>query len=55
MIQFPLHALSLRANADIGADLASVLLMQVNMRKNARYGYRDTGDFYDRCREYYID
>lgn len=42
-------------SADIGADLTGVLLMQVIMRKNARYGYRDTGYFYDRCREYYTD
>ena len=45
----------LKQLTDIGADLAGVILMQVNMRKHARYGYGDTGYYYRRYREYYTD
>ncbi len=32
---------------DAGADLAGVVLSRVNVRQHARYGYRDSGYYYD--------
>ena len=32
---------------EAGADMAGLVLSRVNVRKHARYGYRDSGYYYD--------
>ena len=53
-------ALALRQIAESGASLAGVVLSMVNVRKNARYGYGDSGYYYGygssrKYRRYYTD
>jgi succinoglycan biosynthesis transport protein ExoP len=32
---------------EAGADMGGIVLSQVNAKKHARYGYRDSGYYYD--------
>ena len=40
---------------DIGANLAGVMLTQVNQKARSRYGYGDYGYYYSSYRKYYVD
>jgi capsular exopolysaccharide synthesis family protein len=40
---------------DAGADIAGVVLTQVDMKKHARYRYGDVGECYSKYRKYYQD
>jgi succinoglycan biosynthesis transport protein ExoP len=45
----------LRMLDEVGAPLAGMLLTQINMRKQARYGYGDSTGYYGRYKAYYTD
>lgn len=38
---------------DAGADVASVFLTMVDVKKHSRYGYGDSGYYYGRVSKYY--
>ena len=40
---------------DAGGDVAGVLLTQVDVRKHAQYGYSDSGAYYGKVSEYYVE
>lgn len=46
---------SLRQLIDAGGDVAGVLLTQVDVRKHAQYGYSDSGSYYGKVSEYYVE
>lgn len=46
---------SLKALADAGVSLAGVVLTKVDMKKNAQYGYGDSGYYYGKYKQYYTE
>ncbi|MFO1072652.1 MAG: Wzz/FepE/Etk N-terminal domain-containing protein [Geminicoccaceae bacterium] len=46
---------SLRSLRDAGIEPAGAVLTQIDLRKHARYGYGDIGQYYTRSRRYYVN
>lgn len=46
---------SLRSLREAGIEPAGVVLTQIDLRKHARYGYGDIGQYYTRSRRYYVN
>jgi succinoglycan biosynthesis transport protein ExoP len=46
---------SLQSLRDAGIEPAGVVLTQIDLRKHARYGYGDIGQYYTRSRRYYVN
>jgi len=46
---------SLKSLRDAGLEPAGVVLTQIDLRKHAKYGYGDIGQYYPRSRRYYVN
>lgn len=46
---------SLRSLREAGIEPAGVVLTQIDLRKHARYGYGDIGQYYTRSQRYYVN
>jgi capsular exopolysaccharide synthesis family protein len=46
---------SLQSLRDAAIEPAGVVLTQIDLRKHARYGYGDIGQYYTRSRRYYVN
>lgn len=46
---------SLRSLREAGIEPAGVVLTQIDLRKHAKYGYGDIGQYYTRSRRYYVN